>query len=122
MIRLNMNREPGCWSRLYAQAKLAHSLTKDEPSTNLRNAVMLMHAEQRAEGIAAGVLMCDDDDCPHAATHSWTRSAADLKGMRRKYKGTWLIGQPSSIRCERHVPGWLTIHYRPLFRAEALAA
>jgi hypothetical protein len=82
-----------------------------------------MRAEQRAEGKALGLVMCEHDDCPNEATHSWTRTAADLKSMRRKYKGAWLIGQPGSIRCESHVPGWLVSKYQPFGRrAEQLAA
>ena len=122
MSRLNLLRGPGCWSRLVWQARRAHSLTKDETSTALRNAVLMMHAEQRAEGLALGLTMCEYTDCPCEATHAWTRSAADLKGMRRKYKGTWLVGQPSSTRCETHVPGWLVSKYHPVGRRAAQLA
>ena len=123
MSRLNLLREPGCWSRLMWQARRAHSLTKDATSTALRGAVLAMQAEQRAEGLALGLTMCEYDDCPCEATHSWTRSAADLKDMRRKYKGTWLVGQAQSIRCETHVPGWLVSKYHAFGRrAEQLAA
>ena len=124
MMRLNLNLERpfGVWTRLNIRARLAHSLTADGPATALRNAVELMRAEQRAEGIKAGILMCEYSDCPCAATHTWMRSAADLKSMRRKHKGTWLTGQPDSIRCETHVPGWLVSKYQPLGRLEQLAA
>jgi hypothetical protein len=123
MTKLNLLRPFGCWTRLMLQARLSHSLTKNETAEALRAAVIAMKDEQRAEGLALGLVMCEYDDCPCEATHSWVRSAADLKAIRRKYKGVWLVGQPSSTRCESHVPGWLVPKYRPFGRrAEQLAA
>jgi hypothetical protein len=121
MMRFNLNRhpEPGVWSRLLLQAKRAHSLTKDPTSTALRGAVDAMRLEQRKEGLALGLTMCEYDDCPHAAANVWVRTPADLKSMRRKYKGQWLVGQPEVIHCAVHTSQRYAVKYQPL---ETIAA
>lgn len=121
MTRFNIMRqpEPGVWSRLLLQAKRAHSLTKDPTSTALRNAVLAMKAEIRKEGLALWLTMCEYDDCPHAAANVWVRTPADLKGMRRKYKGQALVGQPQVIHCAIHTSQRYADKYQPL---ETIAA
>ena len=115
MTRFNLMRQPdpGVWSRLLMRAKLAHSLTKDAPSTALRNAVLAMKAEIRKEGLALGLTMCEYDDCAHAAANVWVRTPKDLKGMRRKYKGQWLVGQPEVIHCAIHTSQRYAVKYQP---------
>jgi hypothetical protein len=73
-----------------------------------------MRAEQRAEGIARGVAMCDVPWCPCAASHAWTRTAAEIKASRVKRNKVVQQMEPESIRCELHVPDWRVAQYRPL--------
>lgn len=122
MTRLNLLREPGCWIRLILQARRSRSMTNDATARALHSAVLRMYDEQRSEGLKAGVTMCEFDGCACVATHRWIRTAADLKAMRRKHKGTWLQGEPESTRCETHIPDWLAPKYHPLSLRDQLAA
>jgi hypothetical protein len=94
-------------------------MTNDRTATALTGAVIAMRLEQRKEGLALGLAMCEYDDCPHAAANVWVRTPADLKGMRRKYKGQWLVGQPEVIHCAVHTSQRYAVKYQPL---ETLAA
>jgi cobalamin biosynthesis Mg chelatase CobN len=70
-----------------------------------------------------GLPVCGCGWCGHVATHSWVRTAAELKKIQRKVKGTIIAGEPESIRCETHIPDWHIDRFRPLeHRAAQLAA
>jgi hypothetical protein len=70
-----------------------------------------------------GLPVCGCGWCGHVATHSWVRTAQELKKIQRKVKGTIIAGEPESIRCETHIPDWHVDRYRPIAaRAAQLAA
>ena len=121
MTRLNLvtGREPGVWSRLHSRI---HEMRYDSKHGELRALYRAMAEEQRQDGIRRGATVCDLPWCGCAASHVWTRTAADLKAMRRKHKGAWLEGAPQSVRCETHIPAWRVSDYRPIQTAQAVAA
>jgi hypothetical protein len=76
MAHLNLltAKGPGCWARLYQRVR---EMRFDQKHNDLRAAYRLMAEEQRAEGLAAGAIMCGVSWCGHGASHVWTRTPKD---------------------------------------------
>lgn len=98
-------RAMGAWSRVLVQARASMAGRGD-----LWDAVQAMHAVQRADGMRRGASLCDYGDCGRAATHAWTRTAAELKAMR-KGRAKAIPPMPVETHCEYHVPAWRTASY-----------
>ena len=67
-----------------------------------------MRAEQRADGVSRGVIMCDVPWCSDCATHSWERTAKEVKAMSVKVKRVSIAPLPVALRCDKHVPWFAT--------------
>ena len=110
------------WAHIRSRARLANSYTKDAKAEALRAACLDMAAEQRADGIARGMVVCDLPWCGCAATHRWVRTAKELKAMERKHKGQTLKGEAVETLCEAHVPSWRVGQFARLVQNVRLAA
>jgi hypothetical protein len=110
-MRINLlnERKASVWSRLVWKARRDRKARG--PMWQMYEA---MRAEQRAEGIARGVVMCDVPWCPCGATHAWVRTLAEIRASRVKVRKSVQEMAPESIRCETHVPDWRVDVYRPL--------
>lgn len=114
MIKVNMLlvKPADKWTRIIFKARRDMRKRGD-----LHEAVRQMREEQRADGIARGVLMCDVPWCAEAATHSWTRTAKETKAMTVKVRGQKVTPLETACRCEKHLPHfapeWLS-RYQPI--------
>ena len=101
MARFNLLlvKPASCWSRI------AYKARKDTRKRGqMWEAYEAMRAEQRADGTARGVVMCDVPWCPSCASHSWERTAKEIKRMSVKVKRVTIPPLAVALRCDKHVP------------------
>jgi hypothetical protein len=119
-VNLLLVKPATSWSRI------AHKARKDaRKHGSTWEAYEAMRAEQRADGLARGIAMCDVPWCPDCASHSWERTSKEVKAMSVKVKRAVISPLPVAFRCEKHVPWFASewaSRYQPLAGETRLSA
>src|SRR5512144_330429 len=96
-VNLLLVKPASCWSRVTYKARKDRKRRGDT-----WEAYEAMRAEQRADGIARGVIMCDVPWCASCASHAWERTAKEIKSMSVKVKRVTIAPLPVAFRCDTH--------------------